>query len=389
MSEEFKRRLAQYEKGELSGEELEEFEKELEKLEKYQEYLEESENQPKKKMTVNEKKQQKILRRSKWKARVQTALTALGLIFIFTFVSTILTAIYYQWGEPDREEVLRGVIDHTPTVTNPYGNMGGTGMSAGPYFGMVAERELKKQVGYETVRVGKMKVRFFLSMMFYPVQEEYGRKEITSPSFRYPDPEKKERYFRNGERIDVSDWDRLEKLPEGTVASAWLSFTELIETEKVFELFEDRDLEILWLAVDTGLEEEREGPVFEPIGFPGYPIWHEDDMILDSREEKKGFLGFRVVSEEYSSPEYEAGDQAILHQQFLKTLYFLKDHERKANKLVFEKLELAKRIDYLEKNGFRHYGVVITGPTKEVLKLKEELWAAELVIDEVGFWNWH
>ncbi len=70
MSEEFKRRLAQYEKGELSGEELEVFETELEKLEEYQEYLEENENQPKKKMTVNEKKQQKILRRSKWKARV-------------------------------------------------------------------------------------------------------------------------------------------------------------------------------------------------------------------------------------------------------------------------------------------------------------------------------
>ena len=54
----------------------------------------------------------------------------------------------------------------------------------------------------------------------------------------------------------------------------------------------------------------------------------------------------------------------------------------------FEKLDLSKRIKYLESNGFQHYGVVITGPTKEVLKLQEETWVGELVVDEVSFWNW-
>ena len=43
MSNEFKRKLEAYEKGELSDTELEDFEKELEKLEKYQEFLEENE----------------------------------------------------------------------------------------------------------------------------------------------------------------------------------------------------------------------------------------------------------------------------------------------------------------------------------------------------------
>ena len=123
--------------------------------------------------------------------------------------------------------------------------------------------------------------------------------------------------------------------------------------------------------------------------FQTVPIWHDDDMILDSREEEKGLFGSRIVSEGHSSPDYSEDDQEIFHKQFLKTLNFLKDHERQANKLYFGELDLSKRIDFLEKNGVKHYGIVITGPTKEVLKLKEEAWVGDLEVDEVGFWNWN
>ena len=83
MDNEFKRKLEAYENGELSDSELEDFEKELEKLESYQEFLEENSTQGMKDSIINETKQQKILRRSKWKARLQTAFSALGIILIF------------------------------------------------------------------------------------------------------------------------------------------------------------------------------------------------------------------------------------------------------------------------------------------------------------------
>ena len=90
------------------------------------------------------------------------------------------------------------------------------------------------------------------------------------------------------------------------------------------------------------LKGKDEGVILEPIGFPSYPIWHADDMILDSREEEKGLFGSRIISEGHSWPEYTVGDHEVLHEQFLKTLTFLKDHEQKANKLLFEKLELSE-----------------------------------------------
>ena len=293
MSNEFKRKLEAYENGELSDSELEEFEKELEKLEKYQEFLEE--NKPgEEKFNSNEKKQQKILRRSKWKARRQTAFFALGMLLILTIVSSFLTSVYYSWGKPDRVDVLRNVIDHTLTVTNPYGYTGGTSTNAKPFFGLEAVRDLNKRVGNEMVKVGEMNVKFLFSMMSFPEQKYFGNVPQNTPAFSYP---------RVGERNE-SDWKRLEQLPEGTVVSAYLSFTELLETEKVFQLFEGRDMDLIWFAVDTGLEEKDEGIIFEPIGFPNCPIWHDDDMILDSREEEKGLFGSKIISEGHSSPEY-------------------------------------------------------------------------------------
>ncbi|MCM3766406.1 anti-sigma factor [Neobacillus niacini] len=379
MSNEFKRKLEAYEKGELSDSELEDFEKELEKLEKYQEFLEENNTEQMKDFNINEKRQQKILKRSKWKARMQTAFFALGVVLVFTFVSSILTAVYYSWGKPDRVDVFRNIIDYTLTVTDPYGYLGRTSTNSSPYFSLNARRDLFKKVGDETIKVGELKNKFIFSMMSYPESIYFGKSSEAQPTFSYP---------KVGEHHMMSDWNRLEKLSEGTVVSAFVSFADLIETKKVFQLFEGKEMDVIWFAVDTGFEGKHEGVIDEPIGFPSFPIWHDDDMILDSREVKKGLFGSRIISEGHSSPEYNVGDQKVLHKQFLKTLSFLKDHERKANNLYFGKLDLSERIDFLERNGIKHYGVVITGPTKEILKLREEPWVGELKVDEVSFWNW-
>jgi len=383
MSDEFKRKLEAYEKGELSEVELEAFEKELEKLETYQEFLQDNDEQDHitKTNTVNDKKQKKILRRGKWKARFQTALLALSLFIIFTIFSGIFTTIYYTWGKPDRIEVLRSIIDHTLTVTNPYGYLGGTSTNTKAYFGLEATRDLSKMVGHDRVEVGELKIDFLFSLMAIPEEQKYGRVSQDRPAFTYPG---------TGSR-GMSDWDQLEELPDGTVVSAYVSFTELLETTVVIESFEGKNMDLLWLAVDTGTESKfpTEGIIFEPIGFPSFPIWHDDDFIVTDRKEEKGsWFGGKVISEGATSPEYEEGDQAVLQKQFLKTLAFLEKHENTANKLVFGGLDLEERIDYLNDNGFHHYGAVITGPTKEILQLREEEWVAELEVDEVAFWNW-
>ncbi|WP_456274844.1 anti-sigma factor [Bacillus sp. AK031] len=383
MSDEFKRKLEAYEQGELSEAELEAFEKELEKLEEYQEYLQERDipiNRIKTK-TMNDKRQPKIKRRGKWKSRFRTALTLGSFFILFTIVAGVFTGMYYSWGKPDRLQVFSNVIDHTLTITNPYGYLGGTSTNTKAYFGLEATRDLNKMVGQDQLEVGEMKVDFLFSLMAVPEEQTYGRVSQDRPAFTFPGA---------GNR-NMSDWDHLNELPEGTVASAYVSFSDLLETREVFDLFEGKNMDLLWLAVDTGVETKgfAEGIIFEPVGFPGYPIWHDDDFVVTERhEEEGGWFGGKVISEGAESPEYETGDQNMLHKQFIKTLEFLEKHERKANRLVFGRLQLADQIDYLNDNGIHHYGAVITGPTKEILKLEEEELVAELEVDEVAFWNW-
>ena len=90
MSDEFKKRLESYEKGELTPEQMEEVEKELEKLEKYLEVIDEEKEEKATNSNVDIKKQQRIMKRAKWKARFQTALMAIGLFIVFTIVSSII-----------------------------------------------------------------------------------------------------------------------------------------------------------------------------------------------------------------------------------------------------------------------------------------------------------
>lgn len=376
MSDEFKRKLEAFEKGELPPLELEQFEKELEKLETYQSFLEE-EDQGESTVRFNDRKQRTMIKRGKWKARIQTALFALGMVILVTIVSSVLTAVYYSWGTPDRIDVYRNVIDYTLTVTEPYGELGGTSTSAGPFFNLKATRDLKKRVGHETVKVGEMEVNFLFSKMGFPIREIFNDDRDTHSAF----------YYRRAQDPMMSDWKMLEKLPEGTVVSAYVSLAELMSTDELFNVTNERNFDLTWFAVDTGLEVDDEH-YLEPIGFPNSPIWHDDDMILNSREVEEGILGSKIISESHSSPAYEEGDSQMLHEQFLKTLYFLKAHEKKANNLVFDKLELEKRLQFLEKHGIKHYGVVITGPTKEILKLQNESWVGVIEVDDVSFWNW-
>ncbi|WP_216831234.1 anti-sigma factor [Alkalihalobacterium elongatum] len=384
MTDDFQKKLDAYEKGELTGSELEQFEQELEKLESYQQYLEKKEpTLERPTSSFNDKKQRKILKRSKWKARFQTAGTALLMFLGVLIVTSILTAVYYSWGTPDRSEVFQNIIDHTLTVTQPDGHLGGTSVNAKTFFQMEATRDIRKRVGNETITVGDMKVNFLLSMMGFPEINDYGPKSQSHPTFFHPE---------SHEQYGDSDWNQLEKLPEGTVASAYVSFDRLYGTNEVFQLLEGKDLDLSWLAVDTGpeaLDDFHGGIIFDPIGFPSFPIWHEDDMIMTSRSEEKGFLFGRIIMEGRTSPDYEVGDETVLHDQFLKTLQFLEPHEKKANQIARNRLNLSEKLEYFEKAGIAHYGVVLTGPTKEILALQEEPWIANVQVDEVTFWNWH
>lgn len=383
LNEDFKKKLKDYKEGNLSDDEKKSIEIELQKLEDYQQFLDEQLNTDDKNNSnepcFDHKNGAKIIKISKWKARIQNAFTVIGIFILFTIISGIITSIFYGSGEPNRIEIYRDVVKSTIAITEPNVRFGSGGTNVGSFFTATMTGELKKRIGSDEVRTGDIEIKFFLGQIEYPEKKMFQTQNHTL-FFSYPKSSKNDTMVKN--------WKRLEKLPEGTVAEAYISFDKFYETDEILKKFEYKQVTPVWFAVDTGFENKEFIP--EPIGFPYNPIWHSEDMTLTNKTEKKGILFNNIVSKSKSSPSVDAyGSGKLRNENFIKTLNFLNQHNNIAKKVSsIPKLDLQKRIDYINSNGVKIYGMVITGPSKEILKLKQEQWIKGITVGDVQLWNW-
>lgn len=380
MNDDFNKKLERYDKDDMTPEEKIEFEKEMSAQE--EKWM---------KPTLEKSKQRKILRASKWKARIGTAFSALAFLILISIIASFATNLYYYGLSSDSEgraQKLSNIIQYGIVITDPYGIGRSSNQEIGTFFTMNVSKDLKKIVGKEEYTVGELNVDFFFSKMGSLEVRNFNNKEENDYQLKFNHPDSTYEYAVDSKQ----EWKRLEMLQEGTVATAFLSFNSLLSTKEVFERFEDKDVDILWFPVDVYSKEDLEADVFSlegPIGFPNEPIFHFDDRILESRTEERSFFGSSITETSHSEISYEDGNVDMLHTQFMKTLRYLKNHENEYLKLrPFSMMTLDDQINHLDKNGIKHYGVVITGPSKEILALKEEEWVDSIHIDEVALWNW-
>ncbi|MEK4853989.1 anti-sigma factor [Paenibacillus sp. FSL H7-0756] len=405
MSEEFKAKLRQYSEGTLPEEEREELERELAKLEAYQLYLEEQmeqEEQNKQQEQANgpwkwmdrtggaasgmpqdkkkKKREKKIIRRGKWKARITNTFTVFSAFLIFTVISSIITTVFYNTG--DRMDTYRDVVSSTIAVTRPNTTVH---LSADVryFFRMELSGNLLKKVGSESIQVGNYTQKFLLGLdnigEFNWMDERNGSGKV----FYYPSTE-----GTAGSGDDNDQWKRLAKLPEGTVAEAYLSLDRLYTTDELLKQLEPLNLQPVWFGADAGPSTRENDVVVHPLGFPYNPIWHKDDMKRTAvTKEKTGW--FSSVSTYGSvSPSVEAyGSGELRDANFIKTLRLLQEHPGLTRSAAYIN-QLDTSVAYLEQNGVKLYGAVVTGPVKELLKLREASWVSHLQVGEVRLWNW-
>ncbi|GAA4842789.1 anti-sigma factor [Paenibacillus vulneris] len=384
MSEHFKRQLQDYAEGKLTGSEKEQLEQELDKMEAYQNYLneilgKEEERGPLQDGAASTSKEASLLRKGKWKARLQTALTAIGILISLTMVSAILTGLFYGLG--DRSAVYQDVISSAISLTRPNLSVSG-GSNSSAFFTMDYKGTLRKKIGSMESSIGDFQFSFLLG---WPgIEQTTWRNEASASGaylFQLPDAKHKA----------DPEWSRLEKLPEGTVSEVFVSLDRLYTTDELLKLLENKNMDPVWFAAYTDQEKRTEDDpaVMAPVGFPSTPIWHKKDMKVNSYEEQKTGWFSKVVITSSSSPGVQAyGDGQIREQNFMDTLHLLQQYSRITQRLA-PWLRLDSAVQYLEANGVKLYGVVLTGPTKELLKLQQEPWVSTIRVGEVRLWNWH
>ncbi|KOP65222.1 hypothetical protein AMS62_08145 [Bacillus sp. FJAT-18019] len=416
MSEDFKQRLKDYEDGKLSDEEKMEVEREIEKLEEYQAYVNELMDQAEadnnkrahakgKPSGLSPKKEKRIVRRGKWKARISNTLTVLSAFLAISIISSILTALFYGMGDPSRNDKYRDAIASAISISHP--NIDVSLNSQGKVFFMQeVYGDMKKRVGDDRVTVGEYSVNFLFGLP--SVKEDWnGLSTGTSQVFQRPDGKSEASALADAEngsgqqsakeqKKDASsaksgDWSRLKKLPEGTVAEAYVSFNRFFSTDELLKEFENLDMEAIWFAVDTGPDDRfggHDGIISDPVGFPAMPVWHNDDLTVTSYgEEKSGWFG-KVSFSGGHYPSLETyGDGELRNEHFMKSLRLLQEYELIADR-VAPFIDIDASLAYVEQHGVQLYGAVVTGPVKELLTLREVSWVQDLRVGEVRLWNW-
>ena len=391
MTDDFKRRLQDYKNGSLTDEERAALEQQLEQMEIYQSYLddmldgeEHQRNAESIRVSPKEinlhKREASLLRKGKWRARIGTALTLIGLYIGVTVLASIGTSLYYSTGEPDRRSIYLDVVESAIAVTNPNITVH---LSSGTRadFSMKVTSKMTTRVGDEVLEVGDFSGTFLFNWIRLYDFKWSDSEASRSTLFQFPGTK---------ELSSDKEWRRLAKLPEGTVAEAYVSYDRLYKTDEFLQQFRDKQLEPLWFAVDNGVHgagNDYDGVVVNPIGFPSRPLWHLDDGQITKHETSKGLLG-SMGSKVTVYPTIEPyGSGQLRDENFIKTLRILEEHKSITDRLTFG-VDMTKSLAYVEKSGVNIYGAVVTGPTKEILKLKNDPAVSSIRVGKVTLWNW-
>lgn len=326
-------------------------------MDKLQEAMEEEEkNEP-----LSKNDQHLIVKRGKIEARFTNILYSLTILLLIIPVLTLGSYMYYGIG--DKANHLIEVTEKTIYITKPNVSLEEMEIDSKiGFFNMDLNYSLYKRVGKNDVRIGDSEVHISLSEPDTP--ETNFITDIPLTEFR---DEEKEVLIHpsRGYSFNQQFADSIIKgLPDGTVIEAFISLDQLYSEEDLVNLFPS-GMDLVWYAVDTGVEEKNlsaEGDYMSPIGYP-------------AQEDPDAWSPYN--------------DNDVNSKQFMDSLYFLEKNEATAEIIAEKPLALKERITYLEENGIKIYGAVVTGPKEEIVKLQENKLAKEIMVGEVRLWNWY
>lgn len=367
---EFKKLWEKYENGTLTHDEQERLENHIETCEECEVHLDEllAKSEP-----VKKKLPPKDLKvpfwRIKWKHRLQMFGFILSICIIIYMIGGVLSAFYFQANNDKRLEEIREVPSLVLEATMPNSRVMGGGTSVEAFFRTNSHFDLVKTVGKKEMPLGTVKTKSFLSSV--DITDQTWMNPFYQPKlfFVHPKTEQGDYLKESSKKV----WDTLAKVHDGTVAEVAISFDKaytLKELEPLlYNIFGAQELPPtpVWYALDTGQERtDVEDYILhggEAIGFP------EHIRFLDSDADKK------------KTPE----DNIIEMMRILST------HTETVSKIAAlpeKELKLDKRYKYVKDNGVKVYGIVITGPSKELLKLQNSPHVRYATLGDIEVWNW-
>ncbi|PEM08619.1 sigma-M negative effector [Bacillus toyonensis] len=367
---EFKKLWEKYENGTLTHDEQEQLESHIETCEECEAYLDELlvKTEPLKKKLPP--KDMKIpFWRIKWKNRLQMFGFILSICIVIYVIGGILSAFYFQTNNDKRLEEIRSVPSLAIEATLPNSRVTGGGTSVEAFFRTNSHFNLVKTVGKKEISLGTLETSSFLSSV--NVLNKSWMNTFYQPKlfFVHPKTEPGDYLKESSKKV----WDTLTKVHEGTVAEVAISFDKLYTLKELepllYSVFGAQEMPPtpLWYALDTGQERiNEENFILSGSDFIGFP---EHIRFLDDETENQKTQEGKVI-------------------EMMRILSTQKKTVSKVAMLPESELNLDKRYKYVKDNGVKVYGIVITGPSKELLKLQNSPHVRYATLGDIEMWNW-
>lgn len=319
----------------------------------------------------------KVMNRITWQIRVKQLINALLAAFLIYGVYYAAVYIYHEESGLN-DKFLRSVM--TTVELHESGLMvdkrGLSSVEVTPFLTQKKTLKVYRDVGEWQVIVGELHAKKRLwGELTYSIEElgPYLNGEERNPFYLHS-------ALLEGGKITDSlhqngAMNQLEKLEDGNVAEIFFSLRTLKSPEQVLKLLSDYDVRVANMAVYAG-----ELKAFKPGNYSSSSAGHTIPHF--TLRPKVQFSDNHFLSAWHTYFSLDAGITDHV-QQLIADVEWMTDNI-KYNGVDEDKQRLA----YLKKNGVQVYGATVTGPVRELEKLKEEseFWGFRLGRIEV--WNW-
>ncbi|GAA0844694.1 anti sigma factor C-terminal domain-containing protein [Paenibacillus glucanolyticus] len=328
---------------------------------------------------------EKKFNRMVWRTRVRLLSNAVGALLLFYLLYVLylsLSQIFFD--TPERNDTfIRSVI----TAVELHGNgvkvekTGLPNVEVTPLLTQKATLKLYRDIGGWQVITGEVRAEQPLfGELTYSVEDTGAYLNSDSDmqgAFILPSSIMSEQTTPPDQQRKEEGIEQLGRMDDGNVADMSFSTMTLMQPEQLLKLLEGYDLAVTGMPVYAG--ELKEFEVGSNIaGGKDYYVPHLTLRPLYAFEEDNRLSMWGLY--------FTAEDVGKMSEH---TANMISDLKWLTESIQYNGVDIDKqRLAYLKKHGVQVYGATVTGPVRELEKLKEQPQFREFRLGRIEVWNW-
>ncbi|WP_432774793.1 anti sigma factor C-terminal domain-containing protein [Brevibacillus gelatini] len=323
----------------------------------------------------DEKKARRLIWRSRFALWKNIAQTLLAIWFFYTLYMIVIQIGYAKLNKEDDLVRYASTLIETHYAGLMVDKSGHTPVSLSPWLTQETTLTLYKQLGKWEEIVGTVTVKKPLwGKLEYEIHYQKKQLDDRDGTFRFALPLSLLGQKPLDERKEQDElWEQLAHMEDGYVAEMAFSTLQPYEPMQLYKLLEKYDLYLLQMAVYGG-----ELKTFKPTHTRSESTVYVPNLVLrPAVHYSEG--GSMSLEKAMSLPESveDAKNQLIPDLEWMQS--YAPD--------TFDAYD-EKRLTYLREKGIVVYGAVVTGPVRELEKLRAETGLHEFQLGRIAVWNW-